>query len=160
MNRDMARKLIAMVASKKSDGYTRSDFLTVLSYKRALLPPDIIDRFLEECIKGQLLVTKNDKYLPNFSTDGVIVPLDFNVNIDELFSESREKPLADRLLETASASGKITKKEAIIRAKQLLSNMQFLDFETALIAVLSDSCIDVKQFVKEKEESLNNSIEN
>ncbi|MEM0139400.1 MAG: DUF2240 family protein [Ferroplasma sp.] len=154
MDRDMARKLIAIVATKKIDGYSKNDFITVLSYKRALMPPDAIDKFLSQCIKNQLLIIKDEKYLPNFSTDGVIVPLDFNVDLDILFSDSSEKPLADRLLETASASGKLTKKEAIINARKLLSGMQFIDFETALITVLSDSNIDIHQFVIEKEESL------
>ena len=57
------------------------------------------------------------------------------------------------MLEAASASGKMTKKEAIIRAKDLLSGMQFIDFETAIITVLSDSGIDVAPFVQEKENS-------
>jgi Uncharacterized protein conserved in archaea len=47
----------------------------------------------------------------------------------------------------------MTKKEAIIRAKELLSNMQFIDFETAIITILSDSGIDVSPFVLEKENS-------
>ncbi len=151
MNRDLARKLIAIVASKKADGYTRSDFTNILSFKRTLLPPEDIDRFLKVSMESMLIVEKNGKYIPNFSTDGVIVPLDFSIDVDELFSEATEKPLIDRMLEAASASGKMTKKEAIIRAKELLSGMQFIDFETAIITILSDSGIDVSPFVLEKE---------
>ena len=153
MNKDLARKLIAIVASKKADGYSKSDFTNILSFKRSLLPPDNIDRFISVSLEDKLIVEKNGKYVPNFSTDGVIVPLDFSVNVDELFSEATEKPLIDRMLEAASASGKMTKKEAIIRAKELLSGMQFIDFETAMITVLSDSGIDVSPFVSEKENS-------
>ncbi|WP_337860614.1 DUF2240 family protein [Ferroplasma sp.] len=151
MNKDLARKLIAIVASKKSDGYSKSDFTTILSFKRSLLPPDSIDKFISVSLENELIVEKEGKYLPNFSTDGVIVPLDFSVNVDELFSDATEKPLIDRMLETASASGKMTKKEAIIKAKELLSGMQFIDFETAIITVLSDAGIDVSTFVAEKE---------
>jgi hypothetical protein len=151
MNKDMARKLIALVAMKKASGYTRSDFINILSFKRALLPPDVVERFIESSLNEKLMVEKEGKYVPNFSTEGVIVPLDFSVDVEELFSEAAEKPLVDRMLEAASASGKMTKKEAIIKARELLSGMQFIDFETAMVTVLSDAGIDVSSFVAEKE---------
>ncbi|WMT51099.1 MAG: DUF2240 family protein [Ferroplasma sp.] len=151
MNKDMARKLIALVAMKKAVGYSRSDFINTLSFKRALLPPDVVERFIEASLNEKLIVEKDGKYVPNFSTEGVIVPLDFSVDVDELFSEAAEKPLIDRMLEAASASGKMTKKEAIIKARDLLSGMQFIDFETAMVTVLSDAGIDISSFVAEKE---------
>ena len=151
MNKDMARKLIALVAMKKASGYTSSDFINTLSFKRALIPPDTVERFIESSLNERLIVEKEGKYVPNFSTEGVIVPLDFSVDVDELFSEAAEKPLVDRMLEAASASGKMTKKEAIIKARDLLSGMQFIDFETAMVTVLSDAGIDISSFVAEKE---------
>ena len=154
MNKDVSRKLIAIVANKKLDGYTKNDFLNILSFKRALLPPDLIDKFISGCVEDKLLMEKDGKYLPNFSTDGVIVPLDFRVDANSLFSNAGEKPLVDRLLEAVSASGKLTKKEVIIMAKELLTNMEFIDFETALLTVLSDNNIDIREFVREKEETL------
>ena len=106
------------------------------------------------CVENKLLMEKDGKYVPNFSTDGVIVPLDFRVDANSLFSNAGEKPLVDRLLEAVSASGKLTKKEVIIRAKELLENMEFIDFENALLTVLSDNNIDIGEFVREKEETL------
>ncbi|KJE49235.1 MULTISPECIES: DUF2240 family protein [Acidiplasma] len=154
MNKDDARKLIAIVAAKKLEGYTKNDFLTSLSFKRALIPPDLIDRFIEGCLKDKLLVEKNGKYIPNFNSDGVIVPLDFTVDPDRLFMDSGERPLIDRLLDTAASSGRMTKKEAIVRAKELIKNMRYIDIETAIITVLSDNNIDVRQFVLEKEKNI------
>ncbi len=151
MNKDMARKLIALVAMKKAPGYTKSDFINILSFKRSLLPPEIVERFIDSAMNEKLIVEKDEKYVPNFSTEGVIVPLDFSIDVEELFSEAAEKPLVDRMLEAASASGKMTKKEAIIKARELLSGMQFIDFETAMITVLSNAGIEISSFVSEKE---------
>ena len=151
MNKDMARKLIALVAMKKAPGYTKSDFINILSFKRSLLPPEIVERFIDSAMNEKLIVAKDEKYVPNFSTEGVIVPLDFSIDVEELFSEAAEKPLVDRMLEAASASGKMTKKEAIIKARELLSGMQFIDFETAMITVLSNAGIEISSFVSEKE---------
>ncbi len=158
MNRDDSRKLIAIVAARKMESYTKNDFMTALSFKRTLMPPDMIEKFIEGCLGDSLLIEKDGKYIPNFSTEGVIVPLDFVVDIDRLFIDSGEKPLVDRMLDAVSASGKMTKKEAIIRAKEFLANMQFIDFETALLTVLSDNNIDIKTFVLEKEESGNKAM--
>jgi hypothetical protein len=48
----------------------------------------------------------------------------------------------------------MTKKEAIVRAKELIKNMRYIDIETAIITVLSDNNIDVRQFVLEKEKNI------
>ncbi len=56
---------------------------------------------------------KNGKYVPNFNSDGVIVPLDFTVDPDRLFMDSGERPLIDRLLDTAASSGRMTKRRQL-----------------------------------------------
>ncbi len=151
MNKDLARKLIAIVASEKrsSSQYTKQDFLTILSYKRSLLDPDAVEEFLEKGMDSGLLMKKNDGLSPNFSTSGIVVPLDFTVNREELFSESVDKPLVDRLLDAATASGKLTKKEAMARAKELLKSMTYINFEIALLSVLIDEGIESDHFLKE-----------
>lgn len=151
MNRDLARKLIAIVSSSKRgvSEYSSQDFITSLSYKRPIISPESVQKFLGKSVDEGLLVKKNDRYVPNFSTSGIIVPLDFNITDDELFSESTEKPLVDRILEAASASGKLTKKEAISRARDLLNHMKLINFEIALLSVLVDEGLDVSHFIKE-----------
>lgn len=151
MNKDIARKLIAIVASEKKDAnrYAKQDFVTTLSFKRSLMDPDSVGKFLDKSVETGILMTKDEHYTPNFSTSGIVVPLDFSVDMDELFSDSVEKPLVDRLLEAASASGKLTKKEAMARAKELLKNMHFINFEIALLSVLVDEGIQADQFIKE-----------
>ncbi len=92
---------------------------------------------------------KDSAYVPNFSTSGIIVPLDFSVTRDQLFQESGDRPLVDRLLEAISASGKLTKKEAITRAREVLQPMKYISFETALLSVMSDEGIDIKEYLNE-----------
>jgi hypothetical protein len=41
-----------------------------------------------------------------------------------------------------------------VRAKELIKNMRYIDIETAIITVLSDNNIDVRQFVLEKEKNI------
>lgn len=151
MNRDIARKLIAIVSSSKrgTTEFSPQDFITNLSYKRPIISPESVQKFLGKSVDEGLLVKKNDKYVPNFSTSGIIVPLDFSITDDDLFSESTEKPLVDRILEAASASGKLTKKEAISRARELLNHMKLINFEIALLSVLVDEGLDVSHFIKE-----------
>ncbi|AAT42806.1 DUF2240 family protein [Picrophilus oshimae] len=150
MNKDWARKLIAIVAVKKQEKYSKNDFINSLSYKNHLLRPDTVTRFLNECEAEKLLIKNGDYYIPNFSTSGIIVPLDFSIDEERLFSEDVEKPLVDRILDTAAASGLLTKKETVMRARELMETMKFIDFEIALLAILSDNGIDVKSLVQEK----------
>ena len=74
---------------------------------------------------------------------------DFSVSGEELFSESLERPLVDRLLEAVSASGKMTKKEAINRAREVLKSLRYISFETALLSVMSDESIEIQGFLQE-----------
>ena len=151
MNKDIARKLIAIVASEKKNvnKYSRQDFVTVLSYKRSLLEPEAVDEFLAKSMESGILIEKENNYSPNFSTSGIVVPLDFAVSKEDLFSDSVERPLGDRLLAAASASGKLTKKEAMARAKELLKNMHYINFEIALLSVIIDEGIEADHFLKE-----------
>lgn len=151
MNKDIARKLIAIVASEKKDSsqYKKQDFVTTLSFKRSLMDPESVEKFLSKCEDSGLLISKGSDLSPNFSTSGIVVPLDFSVDIDELFSDTVEKPLVDRLLDAASASGKMTKKEAMSRAKELLKNMHYINFEIALLSVIIDEGIEAEHFLEE-----------
>ena len=154
MDKDTSRKLIAITFSnrKGSDRCTRQDFVTFLSFKRTLLDPESVEKFLSESIKEGLLSEKDGYYTPSFSTTGIIVPLDFSVNVEELFSSSKDKPLVDRLLDAIYASGKMTKKEAIARSREVTANLKLINFDLALMAVMSDEGIDLKPFLGEIEE--------
>lgn len=151
MNKDLARKLVAIVASEKRSvsHYSKQDFVTVLSYKRSLIDPEAVETFLKRGVESGILMEKDSSYSPNFSTSGIVVPLDFTVSSEDLFSDSVEKPLVDRLLDAASASGRLTKKEAMSRAKELLKNMTYINFEIALLSVVIDEGIDSDHFIKE-----------
>lgn len=151
MNKDLSRKLIAIVSSSKksSQGYSEQDFVTTLSFKKNLLDPDTVKEFLSTAEKEGLIVRRDKLYVPNFSTSGVIVPLDFAITRDDLFSESKERPLVDRLLEAISASGKLTKKDAISRAREVMKAARYIPFELGLLSIMSDEGIDVHQFMEE-----------
>lgn len=157
MNKDLSRKLIAIVASSKksSQGYTEQDFVNNLSYKKNLLDPDTVKEFTAQATNEGLLVKRENFLIPNFSTSGVIVPLDFSVTKDDLFSESKERPLVDRLLEAISASGKMTKKDAITRAREVLKSVKYVQFEIALISIMSDEGIETKSFLEELSQNKN-----
>ncbi len=159
VNKDLSRKLIAIVsASKRSaQGYTEQDFVTNLSFKKNLLDPDTVKEFISSATNEGLLVQRDKLFIPNFSTTGVIVPLDFAVSREELFSESRETPLVDRILEAVSASGKMTKKDAISRAREVLKSVKYIPFELALISIMSDEGLDTRHFVEEIKEKWNKS---
>ena len=151
VNKDLSRKLIAIVSSGKKSlqGYSEQDFITSLSFKKNLLDPDTVKEFISLASNEGLLVKREKLYVPNFSTSGVIVPLDFSVTKEELFSDSKERPLVDRLLEAISASGKMTKKDAIARAREVMKSVRYIPFEIALISIMSDEAIETKGFLEE-----------
>ncbi|MEM0157033.1 MAG: DUF2240 family protein [Thermoplasmataceae archaeon] len=151
MNKDFARKLVAIVSNSKKGtaAYTQQDFITSLSFKKNLIDPETVKDFLETAVKEGILVRKDGGFVPNFSTSGIIVPLDFSVTRDQLFQDSGDRPLVDRLLEAISASGKLTKKEAIARAREVLQPLKYISFETALLSVMSDEGIDIKEYLNE-----------
>ncbi|MGC8608400.1 MAG: DUF2240 family protein [Thermoplasmata archaeon] len=154
MDKDAARKLIAVTVfySKKNDELTVQDFINSISFKKNLLPPDVVRKFVDEALSEGLLIMKNQKLFPNFSTSGIIVPLDFTVDEKDLFAASKDKPIIDRILDAATASGKMTKKEAIAKSHKLMEASKLMNFQTALLAIMLDSGIDISEFLKEIEE--------
>jgi hypothetical protein len=151
LNKDLARKVIAIAFSgKKGDsGMSLQEITNVVSFKKGLLSPEEVSRFVEAAVGDGLMVHRENQYLPNFSTSGIVVPLDFSVDVETLLNDSTERPLVDRMLEAITASGRMTKKEAIAKARELTSNLKYLDFELSLLAILSENAIENSQFVKE-----------
>ncbi len=151
MNKEMARRLIALALSSKkgADSITENDLTKELSLKRHLLSQENVTRLVQESVNDGLLTVDSGKLKPNFTVSGISVPLDFSVSEKELFSISRDKPLSDRLLEYATSSGTISKKEIIRTAGDFLKTMKFLDFETALLAVMQDMGLTVDEYIRE-----------
>ena len=148
MNKDIARKLIAIVASerKNTNEFTEKDCINVLSYKRKMINEENIPKFIESAKELGLFSVRSGKLIPNFNAKGVIVPIDFVFTENELFEEKGEESLMDRLVEAISASGKMSKKEAIARMKTHLTELEFIDNEERLISIMIDNSISIDDF--------------
>ena len=148
MNKDIARKLIATVAAerKNANEFTEKDFVNVLSYKRKMLSENNIPKFIESARDIGLVSERSGKLIPNFNARGVIVPIDFVFTESELFEDRSEESLMDRLVEAISASGKMSKKEAIAKMKEHLKEMEYIDNEERLISIMIDNSISIDDF--------------
>lgn len=151
MNKQIARSLIAFAISGRrgADSLTKAEMVKEIAFKRHLLSTEDVERLCDESVKEGLLAEKDGRLVPNFTVSGITVPLDFSVSTQDLFSADLDRPLSDRLLDYAASTGKVSKKEAIKMAGDFLRGMNYLDFETALLAVLTDAGIDVTEFIKE-----------
>ncbi len=146
-----ARKLIAYAfrAKKGKAELSSQDFIREIAFKGKFLSEEDSARFIEESRKAALISVEGDSITPTFSTVGILIPLDFNVTATELFAASRDAPLSERMLESLVASGKLSKQEALAKAKALQDNMKYINFDIALLAILTDYCIDTSEFLKE-----------
>ncbi len=152
MNKDIARKIVAIVSMSRKDGQdlTLQDFVRVLSYMRKDMSEDEVIKFVNKAIEDKILVQSGDKLKPSFTVSGIKVPLDFSIDLNALYTDV-EKPLIERMFEYVSASGKLTREEAAIRAKKLNDKMKYLDYEIALLAILTEESLDVRHFIRELE---------
>ncbi|MHB8361203.1 MAG: DUF2240 family protein [Thermoplasmataceae archaeon] len=148
MDREIARKLIAMVAAEKknSTSYLEKDFINILSYKRKLLSEEEAGKFIQQCKEIGIVTEVNGKYQPNFNASGVIVPIDFAFTSIELFEEVNEANFMDRLLETISGSGKMSKKEGLNRMQEHLKELKFIDNEERIMSIMIDASISIDDF--------------
>ncbi|MGC8506101.1 MAG: DUF2240 family protein [Thermoplasmata archaeon] len=153
MNIDVARRIISIAFNTRKDKetLTSGDFVKEIAYKRKLLSPDDVTEFLKLSVESNLLVPVNDGYKPTFSTSGVIIPLDFSVERDDLFKQNVDLPLAERMMEAAIASGKIQKDEIVNRVRDLQKHLMYVPYEIVLATVVSDEGIDISSFIKEVE---------
>lgn len=157
MDREQARKLIAIVSQERK--FTRSlnkiDMVNILVYKRKFLNESVLDRFIEESVNEGLLSPDGDKFLLNFNAAGEHVPIDFSVNEISLFQEeTADKSMVDRLLDLVVASGKLTKKDALKRAKEIAPNIQSADLAARLMVLMNDLGVDYPEIKKEIEKNI------
>ncbi len=153
MNIDVARRVISIAFNTRKDKetLTSGDFVKEIAYKRKLLDPNDMVEFLKLSVESNLLVPVNDGYKPTFSTSGVIIPLDFSVEHDDLFKQNIDLPLAERMMEAAIASGKIHKEEIVSKVSDLQKHLMYVPYEIVLATVVSDEGIELSSFIKEVE---------
>jgi len=153
VNIEVARKVISIAfnSRKEKESLSTGDFVKEIAYKRKLLNPDDIPEFLKLSADVGLLVQDNDGFKPTFSTSGVIIPLDFSVERDDLFKQNIDLPLSERMIEAAIASGKLNKKEIGERVDDLQRHLIYVPYEIVLATVILDEGIDVSSFIKEIE---------
>jgi len=153
VNIEVARKVISIAfnSRKEKESLSTGDFVKEIAYKRKLLNPDDIPEFLKLSADVGLLVQDNDGFKPTFSTSGVIIPLDFSVERDDLFKQNIDLPLSERMIEAAIASGKLNKKEIGERVDDLQRHLIYVPYEIVLATVILDEGIDISSFIKEIE---------
>jgi hypothetical protein len=157
MNREDARKLISIVSAEKrhARAITIDDLRNILVYKRKFLKEEQLVRFKNECVSDGLLSEEGEKFLINFNAAGVNVPIDFSIDETELFQETKEEAsYLDRILDAISASGKMTKKEALQLAKKQLEGLQNIDITIRLCALMNDLYINYSDIKKDMEKDI------
>lgn len=157
MDREQARKLIAIVSQEKRHArqLEEGDFKNILAYKRKFLSEEKVDLFLRECLKEGLLSTEEDKLLINFNASGETIPIDFIVNEEVLFSEtSSDRSLVDKILDIIVASGKLTKRDALKKSREIMPNVRGADLAVRLIVLMNDLNIDYTDIRKEIEKNI------
>lgn len=157
MDREQARKLIAIVSQEKRHArqLEESDFKNILAHKRKFLPEKKVDVFIKECLKEGLVSEDGGKLLINFNASGETIPIDFIVNEELLFSEaSSDRSLVDKILDIIVASGKLTKRDALKKSREIMPNVRGADLAVRLIVLMNDLNIDYSDIRKEIEKNI------
>ncbi|MHB1439211.1 MAG: DUF2240 family protein [Cuniculiplasma sp.] len=161
MDREVARKLISIVSQEKkyARSITGNDIVNILVYKRKFLQESSAQRFEDECVNEGILSQDGEKFLVNFNAAGEHVPIDFSVDENVLFQqETKDTSLLDKLLNSIVSSGKLTKKEALQKAKKQLEQLEYIDLTIKLCSLMNDLYIDYSDIKKEIEKDIFNII--
>ena len=157
MDREVARKLISIVSQEKkyARSITGNDIVNILVYKRKFLHESSAQRFEDECVNEGILSQDGEKFLVNFNAAGEHVPIDFSVDENVLFQqETKDTSLLDKLLNSIVSSGKLTKKEALQKAKKQLEQLEYIDLTIKLCSLMNDLYIDYSDIKKEIEKDI------
>lgn len=161
MDRELARKLISVVSQEKKNArsITGKDVVNILVYKRKFLKEESAQKFEGECVREGLLSIDGDNFLINFNAPAEHVPIDLVIDESELFQEqTKDASYLDRLLNAVVASGKLTKKEALERAKKQLENLKYINMTIKLCSLLNDLYINYGDIKKDMEKEIFNII--
>ncbi len=157
MNKEQARKLIAIVSQEKRHirELEFDDFKNILVYKRRFLSDVNLERFVQDSLNEGLLSNVDGKILINFNAAGENIPIDFVINEETLFEEvSADRSLVDRILDIIVSSGKLTKKDAIKKSREIMPNIKDIDLAVRLIVLMNDLNIDYTEIKKEIEKNI------
>lgn len=132
-----------------------SEMYLTISMNLSWCSPKEAKNFIKNCIEKKLLVENKDVLKPNFKLEAVEIPVGFKPTanffekkIDEKQSESKNKLIAEIVKNTDKSVEKVN--EEI----KTLSDEKNLFFEVAALLYAKEFNIEIKEYVKDKENSL------
>jgi len=151
-------KLAIYIVQKKTGKkeLKREDFIKTLSFENRWIEPSIVEKFLNICLKVNLLEKNDDSYIPLFSTKGMEVPVDFELTPDEInnFQERDEQDIFKLIIERIEKSKGVKRNEIVAEINRMKSRLRYFTIETLALIYARENGIDVSDLIPIVEKSL------
>ncbi|MGP6220329.1 DUF2240 family protein [Caldiplasma sukawensis] len=154
MNKEMAKALLVIAIRERKDQkrLKEEDLKNIIVFKRKILKEETFNEFFKQCIDSGLITKLDDRIEMNFNWMGIKIPVDFSVSEEDLFSDQgQEETLFEKLLNIASSSELITKREALRSLNNILPNTKYSNNVIKLCALMNDLYIDFSSLYGEIE---------
>lgn len=134
----------------------REDFIKILSFENRWLEPSVVDKFINLCLKINLLEKKNDTFTISFSTKGLEIPVDFEITPDEVnnYKEKETKDVFKMIIEKIEKEKGMKRNEIVAEINKLKSKSKYMTIEVVALIYARDIGIDIKEFIPMVEENI------
>ncbi|MGC9122722.1 MAG: DUF2240 family protein [Thermoplasmata archaeon] len=140
----------------KKREFSRDDAIKFLSYDNRWLEPSNVDVFLKNCISKNLIKKIDDeKYLINFETSNIEIPIDLTITKEDLEKYSvNPKDSFKLIVERISKKTGIKKEEIVSEVNKMRKAYPFFNIEIIALMIARDKNIDVSDLFDMVEKSI------
>ncbi|MGC8585110.1 MAG: DUF2240 family protein [Thermoplasmata archaeon] len=136
--------------------FSRDDIVRILSYENRWIEPSYVEIFLKNCINMNLIKKIDDnKYIINFDTTNVEIPIDLTVTKEDLekYSES-PKDSFKIIVERISDKTGIRKEDIVSEVNKIRKSYPFFNIEIIALLIAREKNIDVSDLYDLVEKSI------
>ncbi len=133
----------------------KEDFIKIISFENRWMEPSYVEKFLENCVKLNLLKKEEDHYIPQFSFKDLEIPVDFEITPQEIeIREEKEEDIFKATIDRIEKSTGKKRNEIVSEINKMRSKNKYFTIEILAFIYAVENKVNVDDLIKMYEEKL------
>lgn len=150
-------KILIFLVQKKigKQELRREDFIKIISFENRWMEPSYVDKFIENCVKLNLLKKVDNSYVPQFSFKDIEIPVDFEIAPQEIeLKEEKGEEIFMVIIDRIEKSTGKKKNEIVSEINRMRSKNKYFTVEVYALIYAVENNVDVRDIIQMYEEKL------
>ena len=140
------KSVVVYIFGKGKREMNEEDFVRIISYDAGWIPPEYSRRLFRACVDAKLLKKKNEHYVPAFEIEGITLPLDFSISVEDVEKYTATEDVFTEILEYITQNMKISRRDALMKINEIKRKTKYVTIDVAALIYCKENSLDCSKF--------------